>query len=282
MVLSGAMAWSQANTDVFLLNLKNTSREVTPGEYINLSGKEGYDNQPSFYNDHLVLFSSTRKGQTDVALYSITSGALTWKTDTPGGGEYSPLRIPESEDFSAVRLDKDGTQLLYRYDWDSGRSKPLLRDLRVGYHVWHNPEIVVSAVLVEDRMDLVVSNLRDHTNYTFQRNVGRSLHRIPNSDLVSYVNKEAGKAEIKSVDPISGATAIIAELPQGVEDVCWLNDGTLLAGKDNTILKYDPVTRNGWTLFREFPKTEITSISRMATNASSEWLLVVAELPEKQ
>ena len=277
--LPGISGWSQPNTEVYLLNLNGSGREVATGDFQNLSQNKGYDNQPSFYDHHRILFSSTRGGQIDVALYDLGSATLTWKTDTPGGGEYSPLRIPGSTDFSAVRLDTDGKQLLYQYDWDSGRSKAVFGDLKVGYYLWYNSDILVSAVLVEDRMDLVVSNLRDHTHYTFQRNVGRSLHRIPNSELVSFINKEEGRSEVKSVDPVSGATSVIAELPLGVEDVCWLTDGTLLAGKDNTILKFVPES-GGWTAFREFPVSNVKNITRMIANASSDILLFTAEAPD--
>ncbi|GGD58768.1 hypothetical protein [Muriicola marianensis] len=273
-----ALIYSQTETEVYLIDLRSTSRQVAKNEIRNLSDNDGYDNQPSFYNDSLILFSSTRNGQTDVVAYSLSDNRKVWKTDTPGGGEYSPTRIPGSEDFSAIRLDRDGKQLLYRYDWKSGKSKPLL-DLKVGYHVWYNPELLVSAVLVEDRMDLVVSNLKDHTNYTFQRNVGRSLHRIPNTQLVSFVNREDGKSELKSVDPLSGATKVITDLPPGVQDVYWLVDGRVLAGSGSTIWQFYPGISDEWTVFRNLPEDKVDGITRMATHNDSGVLLFVAENP---
>ncbi len=277
-----SLTFPQADTEVFLLNLKTTSQQVAPGEIRNLSDNAGYDNQPSFYSDDVILFSSTRQGQTDVAAYSLKEGHKTWKTDTPGGGEYSPLKIPGSEDFSAIRLDEDGKQLLYRYHWETGKPEPLFNDLKVGYHLWYSPEILVFSVLVEDRMDLVISNLKDETNYTFQKNVGRSLHRIPNTRLVSFVNKEGGKRELKSVDPLSGATRLITELPPGAEDVCWLGDGSLLAGSDHRILQFRPGLSDSWKVYRVLPEAEIGKISRMAVNASSDLLLIVGEIPGKR
>lgn len=276
-----ALTFPQADTEVFLLNLRETSEQVNPGEVINLSNNAGYDNQPSFYSNGMILFSSNRNGQTDVAVYTLSDGSLTWKTNTPGGGEYSPLRIPESEDFSAIRLDEDGHQRLYRYNWDTGKPKTLVKDLKVGYHVWYSPEILVSSVLVEDRMDLVVSNLKDGTNYTFQKNVGRSLHLIPGSGLVSFVNKEDGKRQLKSTDPVSGATQVITDLPPGVEDVCWLSDGTILAGVDHTILQFKPGNSETWSIFRILPKGEICRITRIARDPSSGLLAIVGEIPDK-
>lgn len=276
------LIFSQADTEVFLLDLVSTTQEVDRSEIRNLSQNPGYDNQPSFYNDSLVLFSSTRNGQTDVLAYTLSDHGKVWKTDTPGGGEYSPTRIPGSEDFSAIRLDEDGKQLLYRYDWKTGKSKPILKDLKVGYHLWYSPELLVSAVLVNDRMDLVVSHLKSDTHYTFQKNVGRSLHRIPHTQLVSFVNREGGKSELKSVDPVSGATEVITDLPPGVQDVCWLMDGRVLAGSGSTLWQFYPGISDEWTVFRNLPEDEVEGITRMATHYATGVLLFVAEIPLKR
>jgi len=43
-----------------------------------------------------------------------------------------------------------------------------MEDLKIGYHVWVNADLLVCTVLVEDRMDLVVVNFRDDSWHTFQ------------------------------------------------------------------------------------------------------------------
>ena len=140
--------------------------------------------------------------------------------------------------FSAIRLDLDGLQRLYAYDLKTGEPKILLDDLKVGYHVWYNGYIIVCTVLVEDRMDLVVSNLKDGSNRTFQKNVGRSLLKIPNTELISYISKENGRLEIKSLDPVSGATKKITDAYKRSEDICWLDDGSILTGFHKSILRF--------------------------------------------
>ena len=61
---------AQTGSDVFLLDLEVTAKEIVLGTPRNISNTIGYDNQPSFYNDDIVLFSSTRNGQTDIASLS--------------------------------------------------------------------------------------------------------------------------------------------------------------------------------------------------------------------
>ncbi len=273
---------AQPNTEVFVVSLETTIDGIRFTNLRNISNNPGYDNQPSFFNDNLVLFSSTRNGQTDIAAYALNKDSLNWKSKTPEGSEYSPLKIPGEKKVSAIRLDIDGTQLLYSYDMDSGSSTTLLNDLKVGYHAWYNRELIVSSVLTEDRMDLVVSNLKDHTNYTFQKNVGRSLHKIPNSELMSYISKEKSAWELKSLDPISGATGKITAMISGVQDVCWMINGTVLAGWDNKIMKFTPGVDTEWKLAFEFPANQISNITRLITNSISNQLAFVAEIPDSK
>lgn len=267
---------AQGNTEIHLfdLEIKGDSVNLTNGK--NISNNEGYDNQPSFYDNGTVLFSSTRNNQTDIRKYDIKTDVSKWLTNTSQGSEYSPTRIPNGNDISAVRLDTTGLQLLYRYK-ENGTSKPLLKEAKVGYHLWYNKDILVTTVLVENRMDLVVSNLKDNSNYTFQKNVGRSLLKIPNTDLVSFVNREDGKSEVKSLDPVSGATESIIKANQ-IQDFCWLPDSTLIAGMGNSLLKYHPKKGENWQLFKTFTDKDMNSISRITVNQEGTKLALVAEV----
>ncbi len=270
--------FGQANTEVYLFDLDMNNGTPTLSNPKNISNNEGYDNQPSFLDNNNVLFSSTREDQTDIRRFNITGGSTSsWLNDTPTGSEYSPLKIPDRAAVSAIRLDLDGLQRLYAYDLKTGEPELLLKDLKVGYHVWHSKDIIVCTVLVDDRMDLVVGNLKDGSNRTFQKNVGRSLHKIPNTELISYISKENGGLEIKSMDPISGATKKIVDAYDGSEDICWLGDGSILTGFQKTIYRFDPKGNKGWQPLMTFKLNEINNISRIAVNKSADRLAFVAE-----
>ncbi|WP_222984507.1 nuclear transport factor 2 family protein [Flagellimonas meishanensis] len=276
-LFAGSIALGQGNTEVYLFDLEWKNGAPILSNPKNISNNEGYDNQPSFWDDDTVLFSSTRADQTDVLRFNISKGSTSeWITNTPIGSEYSPLRIPNSKNISAIRLDLDGLQRLYEYDVHTGESEPL-NNLKIGYHVWHNDHILVSSVLVENRLDLVVSNLKDGSNHTHQKNVGRSLHKIPGTNLIGYISKEKKTWEIKSMDPISGATQKIAEVYKNEEDICWLDENTLLTGAGKTLLMFD--TQNGvdWEQLFRFQEEEINNISRIAVNNGRTRLAFVAE-----
>jgi hypothetical protein len=269
----------QINTDVFLLEMTNENGRTIVSNPINISNNEGYDNQPSYYNDDTILFSSTRNGQTDIAQYQISSGEISWLTNTTVGSEYSPTRIPDSNDFSAIRLDTTGLQRLYQYDMASGKSVLIRKDAKIGYHAWFSPAILINTVLVENRMDLVLSNLKGHTNTIIQKNVRRSLHKIPNTKLISYIVKDEDTWRIKSLDPMNGSTKLIGTLPKSTEDICWMADGTFLVSSGNLLYKVKPESKEDPEIINLSRYKEIGAISRMAVSPDGKYLAIVAEEP---
>jgi hypothetical protein len=270
--------FAQPNTDVYVFDLNLENNKVELSNPKNISNNDGYDNQPSFLNNTSILFASTRSDQTDIRLFNIEAGSVSsWISDTPTGSEYSPLKIPNKNAISAIRLDLDGLQRLYNYDIKTGNSKPILKNQKVGYQIWYNEDILVTTVLVENRMDLVVNNLKDKTNYTFQKNVGRSLSKIPNTNLVSFISKEGSSWQIKSIHPVTGAIKTIANTYGKSEDICWLKDGSILTGDGKSILRINPKTDIQWETIQHFKEEEINNITRIAVSQNSKRLAFVAE-----
>lgn len=274
-LLAGIPLRAQPDTDIFLTELSKAAGSWQAGPAKNLSANPGYDNQPSFWSDHLLLYSGTRRGQTDIACLDLDSGQTTWLSDTPGGGEYSPLKIPGSEAVSAIRLDTTGLQRLYAYPLDGKPPTVLLDSLKVGYHIWAGPDRIVCTVLVGAGMDLVVAHPGDGSVYTFQKGVGRSLQQIPGSTQISYTAAEAKGLAVRAMDPVSGATRLLAVLPEGVQDYCWLPDGSLLAGSDNRLLRLE--TGSPWEVFHEFPGDQLGNITRLSISPDGSRLALAAE-----
>lgn len=280
-IISIAPLWAQTSTEIYLADItsKNGKTELT--NLRNISNNEGYDNQPSFYDDNTIVFASTRNSQTDIAKYSIDTGEISWLTDTSSGSEYSPLRIPESNSVSAVRLDTTGLQRLYKYNTSDGSSTLVLEDAKIGYHTWFTSEMLVATILVENRMDLIVSKLSDTIKYTtVAKNVGRALYKIPNSNLVSFISKQEGKNAINSFNPISGDINQISPLPSKTEDVCWLADGSFLVPESNRIYKLTPMESNEQPVIIDLSEfKEIHNISRMSISPNGKLIALVSEEP---
>ena len=272
-----AISFAQSNTEVYLyeLSLENDRYYVKSGK--NISNNPGYDSQPHFYSKKSIIFASTRGKQTDIAKYNLESGKIKYLSDTPKGGEYSPQRIPKSKDVSAVRLDDDGLQRFYKYDSKSGKSKELIADLKVAYPFWLKKNVAINVVIVDKNLDLIISNLKNKTNSTIQKKVGRSVHKIPNTEFVSYISKANDQWEVMLYNTKNGDRKKIINTIGNKEDVCWLPNGTLLMAVGNTIMKFNPATDSEWSVFHAFSKTKHQNISRIIVNKKGTHLAIVSE-----
>lgn len=271
------ISFCQSNTDVFLFNLVSNNNSIKVANGTNISNNEGYDNQPSFLNNDRILYSSTRNGQTDIAQYFSSYKSKVWINLTEGS-EYSPLKIPNKNEVSAVRLDKDGKQRLYRYNLSNGQSSELIQDLVVAYYTWFNEETIVSAVIEDQQLNLFATNISAGISKKYATNVGRSFHKIPNSNLISFISKEnENQWQIKSINPDTGVTKLIANTMEGVEDICWLNNKTILSGRGTKLYKLTLNKDNNWVEISDFSSLGITSITRITVNSSMDKLAIAAD-----
>ena len=277
LILISFFGFAQPNTEVFLFDLNSDNSGFTLSNIKNISNNEGYDNQPSFLDDNTILYAGTRNGQTDIVKYFINYDAKIFVNHTEGS-EYSPLKIPGQNAVSSIRLEKDGAQKLYKYSLRNGDSEVLIEDIVIGYHVWFDEKTLVSSVLDEESLSLYASHLEDGKHNKLQKNIGRSLHKIPGTDLVSYISKEDDNLwEIKSVDPVSGVTkSIMGTLPQA-EDMCWLPNGTILMGKDDALYIFRPGKDVDWAEVASLKKYGISNITRVAVSPDGKKLAVVGE-----
>ncbi|NNC69463.1 MAG: hypothetical protein HKN90_01420 [Flavobacteriaceae bacterium] len=242
---------------------------------VNISENAGvYDNQPSFLLDGSgILFASTRNNQTDVALFDIEKQSKSWLTNTLGS-EYSPIQSPLNKYFSAIKLEEDGTQLLWIYRFNRKKPKVLVEDWRVGYHAWLNKKMVVSFIL-NDPPTLEVTNLKFKIKYPIEKNIGRSIHTIPNSELISFISHEHEDYEIYSINPLNSQKEYIADALQDSQDMAWTPDGTILMGKDDKLYRFKPKEDKDWVEIASIKEFDLNGISRLAVSPLGTKIVIV-------
>lgn len=261
-----ALSYSQSSTEIYLFNLNKTDSTFKLSNPINISDNIGYDNQPSFTGDgNAVLFASTRNDQTDILWYDIGSGSKTWISDTPGG-EYSPTLMPGGKHISAVRLDPDGLQLLYKYSIKTGESEVLVPDLKIGYYTWFLTSKLIAFVLGEPATIQEIDMVHNETKSMYS-NPGRSIHYIPNTKDYSFIDKsDSNDWKIKRAVPGNKewTKEITSTLP-GVEDMVWLDSSTIVMGKESKLFYFD--THNpsgGWNMLADLSEYKLEGITRLA------------------
>ena len=270
--------FSQTNTEVHVFDIVKTEKGYNLTNGKNISNNKGYDSQPFFYDDNSVIFASSRNGNTDILFYDLNKNSKRFISDTEKGGEYSPQRIPNSNDISAVRLDNDGLQRFYKYNFKSDKNKEIIADLKVAYPNWFDKNTVIAVSIVDDSLELFVCDLKKKTNISVAKNVGRSVHKIPNTDLMSFISKENDKYWLlKSINPKTKEIKTITSVGKS-EDITWLPNGTLLISNKNFIYKFNPKKDKQPSLFFSFSDENINNISRIAVNKNGTKLALVAEV----
>ncbi len=277
--------FSQPNTEVFLFDLTTENNAFQLSNFKNISNNNGYDNQPSFLNDSTILYAGTRNNQTDIVKYKINDGSKEWLSNTEGG-EYSPIKIPNKNAVSAVRLELDGVQKFYEYDIKTGDYKLLIDEIIIGYYIWFDTNIVMSSALENDYLSLYLSDIIANKHTRIETNIGRSLHHIPNSKLISYISKATSDWEIKSLNPKTGEIKFITKTLAQTEDMCWLSDGSILMAKDGIVFQFSPEKDKNWREVASLKDYNITNITRLSVSSNGKKLAVVGELqnpwPEKK
>ncbi|MGC6284748.1 MAG: nuclear transport factor 2 family protein [Polaribacter sp.] len=270
--------FAQVNTEIHVFDIKKEGENFKLENGVNISQNEGYDNQPSFYDDHTILYAHTRGGFTDILLYDLKTKSKRFISKTSNGGEYSPQRIPNSNNVSAVRLDKDGLQRFYEYDFSTGTDTEIFEKLKVAYPTWVDENSVVASVIVGEAMELFICDLKKKECVSMARNVGRSVKKIPRTNLVSFISKENKNNWIlKSINPKTKEINAITTVGK-TEDMAWMPDGSLLIPRDKRIYRSIPNKSTYRELFFGFTDENINNISRMSVSDDGTKIALVAEV----
>lgn len=264
--------FSQPNTEIYLFDLERDDQDnyslVNP---INITQNEGYDNQPSFWPDgNSILYARTVNSQTEIARYIISNGKTEVITQTPQGSEYSPTPTPDDR-ISSIRLDTTGLQLLYSYDL-KGNYQVLVDDAVIGYHAWIDNSKLMAFVLGEPNT-LQIIDISSGSSKTVAKNIGRSLHKIPRSKHLSYVDKSEDTWIIKAIHPKKNSKMDIVRTREGAEDYCWTPQGEIIMGQDETLWIWD--ARTGWRELFNISSYGLKGITRVAISPEGNQLALV-------
>jgi WD40 repeat protein len=266
------------STDIFLFPLENG--KIVSSGVRNITKRKGYDNQPHFLPDSKKLFyTSIQEGnQSDIFLYDLGNAAAK-KLTTTDESEYSPTLTPDAQFFSTIRVEKDGTQRLWKFPLSGGDPVLILEQVKpVGYHAWIDSDRVALFILGEPAT-LQLADIRSGNSFIVASNIGRSLHKIPGKLKISFVQKlSETTGTIKEYDPNTKQTSELIQLFPETEDYAWTPGGTLFTSKDSKIYAWNPEKGKGWIEEADLSRIAgLKKISRIAVSPDGKWLALVAE-----
>ena len=267
---------AQEATEVYLFDLMRKNENLQLSNPRNISENIGYDNQPSFSKDDQYLYYSswTDNDQTDIIKYSLAGGTKI-NISRSEGSDYSPYQIPDGKSVSAVVLEKSGDQKLCRYKVKNGKMKVLVDSVVIGYYHWFDKSTVF-AFLLGTPPFLYEINPKKETYVPITASVGRSIHRIPNKNEISFIDKSTEPWSVKSYHPDLKSTKYLAPVvSDSSEDLAWTPDGNLLMGIGTVLYQW-----NGeeWVAVESIERFDLTGITRLAvSHGGNKIALVVNE-----
>ncbi|MDQ6829646.1 MAG: hypothetical protein M3081_12320 [Gemmatimonadota bacterium] len=267
-------------TDIFLASLTERAGQIRIGTPVNITHRDGYDNQPSFTPDgRSILYTVRADSQSDIWRYDIAAKKSSQVTHTPES-EYSATVMPGGRTFSVIRVERDSTQRLWKFAMNGGSPALVLEQIKpVGYHAWVDDSTLVLFVLGRPSM-LQRANARTGEAKVVAHNIGRALLKMPGKHAVSFVqNDSAAGARIMMLDLRSGAVTPVAPLPEANEYHAWTKGGALLATQRGTVLRWSPSAKS-WSAIATFTDPTLGKLSRIAISPAGDRIALVAEQPK--
>ncbi|KPJ95897.1 MAG: hypothetical protein AMS18_02035 [Gemmatimonas sp. SG8_17] len=279
-------AWAQGpGTDIHLVSIHLSGDQVTFDRALNITNRDGYDNQPSFLPDgNSLLYSSNRGSQTDIYRYFIATQITERVTNTAPESEYSPAIMPGTNMFSVVRVEADSTQRLWQFDLNGANPRVVLTGIKpVGYHAWGDANTVALFILGDSATPatLQLADVRSGRAQIVAYNIGRSLHRVPGRAAISFTHR-VPEYLVKQLDLVSGAVSPLMQLLSGNEYYAWLPDGSALMGLDSKLFRRVPTSDSGWQQVADLSDVGISGITRLAVSPAGDRLAIVAARPARQ
>lgn len=268
---------AQNATEIILFDLKPYKGGYEISNPRNITNHKGYDNQPFFHpRQPLIYYSSQNEdGKTDIRVYHYKNGKTTPLTQTTVN-EYSPTVTPDRKFISCILQRENNVQDLVKYPIDGGEAEVLIHHLTVGYHAWADAHRVILFVLGQPN-SLHLYDLQNKKDTVLAVRIGRSLHPIPQSNSLSFVQSLSDKEfAIRQLDyPSLKITTLAEPLPNQEKDMCWTPKGVILATHQDKIYYYDKLKKEWITLLFQGDPVVLKGASRLAVSPDAKKLAVV-------
>lgn len=262
-------------SNIYLFNMRQVSDslfEFTQPHYLTAFNPTGYNNQPSFFNNDELYISSQLPSmqQPELYLLNLKDETKLRVTETQEG-EFSPMRMPDFYNFSAIRqeyINRDTVIRLWQFPLDRlTNGKPVFKYLQgIGYYCWINSK-EVAVFVIDNPSYLALTNVDSDDLIPLATDVGRCIKKLPNGNLSFVQRNEAGLWQIMELSLYRRGNyqpqPIITALP-GTEDFAVLPDGSYIMGKGSKLYKFNRFRDEDWIEIADLRYYNITNISRLA------------------
>jgi len=270
--------------DVYLADLQDGN--ISNVKKINAS--VGYHNQPTFNLTGTQLYFTSQQGrdgkgesgeksQMDIARYDIKSGTLDLFQST-ALSEYSPTVLPADQALSAVVVEADGKQRLWRLPVTGEPAVMLPEVVGVGYHAWGPADDVLLFILGKDEADHQIAYRNSNGDLTtLARNIGRGLAWRPGTNEGYFSERKGDRLALKMYETQNmQQSAQLVLLPETAQDFRWWNRDLLIASAGQKLHSWQPGAKR-WQRWLDLSDHCDGSVSRFSFSIDQKQLAFVCQ-----
>lgn len=265
------------NSDIWLYKLETDKLgQLLLKDGLNITNRDGYDNQPSFSDDGKKIFYVSIRGdkQADIYFYDLKSKKTLQLTKTTES-EYSPVPCPDAPCLGSVVVEQDSAQRVHFINALSGTDEKKLEFDSVGYYSFLNKDTLVYYKLTDPHSLRVYVKSTQEDQWLGNSPV-RAFKAIDRHTLI-YGLKETEKVIFYKYDFILHKAERYAEYPSLSEDAIWHAALGLIKSEEAKLLRYDE-TKKSWILMFDLSLTGIKKITRFVFDPKNKYLVVVNNL----
>ena len=258
------------STEVWLFSFTMSAGTYNISSGANVSNNPGYDNQPSFSeNGSYMLYTSQRdSNETDILRYDVRMRTTQRLTQT-AFSEYSPTYMEGNKYISAVVVEKDSVQRLWRYNKMNAEAKVIMpKVFQVGYHCWYDVNTVFLFQVTEPS-SLVLADVRTGSNRTIISDVGRcmQIYKSPKKKLLLYTQQDtSGAYWIKALDGNGLKVTDFAPIkaPGSSQDFAVDKNGNLVMADGTKVYQWTIGKSTEWKQVADLSGSGLHKITRLA------------------
>ena len=263
-------------TEIWLLDMENQKNEFTFKNGINITNREGYDNQPAFSPDASYILYTAIYGdkQADFYKYTIATKKTEKYTQTPES-EYSPTFTSDGKFVSSVRVESDSAQRLWKFDVKTKKPSLVNKHIdSIGYHCWIN-DTKIAVFLLTKPFTLQLMDVESDKTTLLAKDIGRAIIKGADGHSVIFTQLIDSVRWICSVDIETKEIQKIVKTIDKSEDIAMPNDHTFFMAKGGWLFMYDMLKDKQWKPIADLYIYGIKNITRLALSKDGKHIALV-------
>lgn len=262
------------NSDIWLFKIEE-EKNAPPAlsHSLNISNREGYDNQPSFTSDgSKIYFVSIKEDkQADIYFYELKSKKIKQLTKSKES-EYSPVLTADGRYITTVMVEADSSQRIHFMNTELGFNEKKLDFDSVGYYHFLNADTLLYYKLTQPHSLRYYVKSSKEDKWLCNAPV-RGFKSINRHELI-YGIKDSTHVVFYIYDFLINKASKYCEYPSTNEDLVWHAKWGLLKSEGAKILRYDAAKKE-WVLLFDLSNEGIKKITRFDFDPKNKYLVLV-------